>query len=70
MMVLAAAAAAFALVGLICMTGVAVYYVRARGIHAQAEELNAIAAGNLAAADASQREAGDLLARIQEHSVC
>lgn len=70
MITLAILAAVFFLVGAICLCAGAVYYAMAKAVHANADALTAESRRLFAAAEAGQQQAADLLARIQEHSVC
>jgi hypothetical protein len=62
-------ASVFFLLGLACLCAAAVYYSRAKVVHARADELNALVVSNWDAAMASQERGEDLMARIQEHFV-
>jgi hypothetical protein len=68
-MTLVIVAAAFFLFGVACMGAGAIYYFKARVVHARTEELQAEVCRNYDNAVVGQRRAEDLLARVQEHIV-
>jgi len=60
-------AGVFFLAGLACLAGAAIYYSRAKVVHARAEEINELIVSNWQNAMASQERGEHLMARIQEH---
>lgn len=69
MLALVVVAIVFFVLGAAAFAGGAIYYTRAKVVHANAEELNATVLLNHENAIAEQRRAEHLLARIQEHAV-